>query len=356
MSTLGDFIGESKISKKYFEQILFWTLYHIDSGCEILSKVSCTLVIRCCNEETHIGRLLNGIMQQTVEDTEIIVVDSGSTDKTVSIAERYPVKICSIRPEDFSFGRSLNFGCCEAKGQFIVAASAHVFPVYTNWLERLLMPFKDPKVALVYGRQCGGESTKYSEHQVFAKWFPLESDWDQSHPFCNNANAAIRRSMWKELPYNETLTGLEDIDWALRAMQLGHKIVYAADAEVLHIHNEMPRHIYNRYRREAIALKKIFPREAFSFWDFVRLFTANVSSDCYHALCDGELRKHVSGIMSFRLMQLWGTYRGFSQHGPVDSELKQRFYYPKGLCRTRSLDSSKGTPHQAEYCATVVED
>ena len=59
----------------------------------------CSLVIRCYNEEQHIGPLLSGIIQQTLTDREIIIVDSGSTDATVSIASRYPVKILSITPE-----------------------------------------------------------------------------------------------------------------------------------------------------------------------------------------------------------------------------------------------------------------
>ncbi|NEO00616.1 MAG: glycosyltransferase, partial [Moorea sp. SIO3I7] len=45
-----------------------------------------SIIIRCYNEEEHIGRLLSGIMQQTIQDVEIIVVDSGSTDATPSIA------------------------------------------------------------------------------------------------------------------------------------------------------------------------------------------------------------------------------------------------------------------------------
>ncbi|NER02398.1 MAG: glycosyltransferase [Okeania sp. SIO3C4] len=40
----------------------------------------CSLVIRCYYEEQHIGRLLSGIIQQTLPNQEIIVVDSGSTD------------------------------------------------------------------------------------------------------------------------------------------------------------------------------------------------------------------------------------------------------------------------------------
>ena len=69
-----------------------------------------SLVIRCLNEEKHIGKLLAGVMEQTVKDVEVVVVDSGSTDATLSIASRFPVKIVNIKPEDFSFGYALNVG------------------------------------------------------------------------------------------------------------------------------------------------------------------------------------------------------------------------------------------------------
>jgi GT2 family glycosyltransferase len=271
-------------------------------------------------------------------------VDSGSTDATLSIASRYPVKILSIKPEEFSFGRALNLGCQAATGEFVVIASAHVYPVYKDWLEQLLAPFADPQVALVYGKQRGNKTTKYSEHQVFAKWFLNEPNANQSHPFCNNANAAIRRSLWEQLSYDETLTGLEDLHWAKRVMQVGYRIAYAAAAEIIHVHNETPRRIYNRYRREAIALKRIFPQEQFSVWDFIRLLSTNIVSDYYHAWHDGVLGQNLLAIPAFRLMQFWGTYQGFVHHGPITSQLKQRFYYPRGLTRTTAntpADSSK---------------
>ena len=150
----------------------------------------------------------------------------------------------------------------------------------------------------------------------------------QDHPFCNNANATIRREVWKKLPYNEELTGLEDIDWAKRAMQLGCKIAYVADAEVVHVHQETVLQTYNRYRREAIALRRISPDEHFHFGDFLRFFLTNVFSDCVQALRDGPLIGEWPAILRFRLMQFWGTYRGFAHRAPVTSRLKQTFYYP----------------------------
>ena len=313
------------------------------------TKPQCTVVIRCYNEERHIGRLLTGILQQSIRNVEIIVVDSGSTDATLSIASKYPVRILSIKPEEFSFGRSLNVGCQAARSEFIVIASAHVYPVHDKWLEQLLIPFADSQVALVYGKQRGNETTKYSERQIFAKWFPDKSNWHQDHPFCNNANAAIRRSMWQLLTYEETLTGLEDIDWAKRAMNRGYKIVYTADAEVVHVHNESPKRIYNRYRREAIALKRIFPEEKFTLWDFACLFTANVVSDCYYAWHDRVLVKNLFNILSYRLMQFLGTYRGFAQRGPVTSRLKQTFYYPKSMAHSRYRSPKPEHRRRIEY-------
>jgi rhamnosyltransferase len=311
------------------------------------SNPEISIVIRCCNEEKHIGRLLSGIQKQSRRDVEIIVVDSGSTDATVAIAARYPVKLVSICPEDFSFGHSLNRGCAAASGEFLVFASAHVYPVYENWLERLLEPFSNAAVALSYGKQRGNESTRYSEHQIFAKWFPDVSNPSQAHPFCNNANAAIRRSVWEQFPYDETLTGLEDLAWAKQALNAGHQIAYVAEAEVIHVHEETPQKIFNRYRREAIALKAIFPEERLTAMDALRLLVGNIASDYYHAWQDKALLKNLWSIPLFRLMQFSGSHSGFRQTGPVSGALKQVFYYPRS--RARPVGTNDGKHERIDY-------
>ncbi len=291
----------------------------------------CSIVIRANNEEQHIGRLLEGILRQTVSDPEVILVDSGSTDATVAIAQQYGVKVVYIQPSDFSFGRSLNLGIAAARAERIVIASAHVYPVYPDWLERLLAPFADPQVALVYGKQRGGHDTHFSETQIFARWYPEHSNPRQTHPFCNNANAAIRRRLWEEHPYDETLSGLEDLDWARWAISQGYTLAYSSEAEVVHVHHETPRQVYNRYRREAMAFKRIFPLERFGWHDLLRLAVSNIVSDLWHAARLGRLRASWSSIFWFRWMQFWGTYQGYRQSGPLTWQLRQTFYYPNGL-------------------------
>lgn len=289
-----------------------------------------TIVIRAYNEEKHIGRLLAGIARQSVREVEIVLVDSGSTDATLAIATRSPVRVVRIAPQEFSFGRSLNRGCAAARGEFLVFASAHVYPVYPDWLDRLLAPFADPRVALAYGKQRGAAATRFSEHQIFAAWFPEASVSVQQHPFCNNANAAIRRALWQERPFDETLPGLEDLDWAAWALGRGHVLSYAAEAEVVHVHEETPRGIYNRYRREAMALRRIRPHERLHLWDAARLYAQNVASDLRQARRQGVLAAEWRGILGFRALQFWGTYRGFALSGPLTGSLKQAFYYPPG--------------------------
>jgi len=297
-----------------------------------MKNIKCSIIIRCYNEEEHIGRLLEGIRQQT-HQAEIILVDSGSTDATVAIASRYPVKIISIDKEDFSFGYSLNVGCRAATGEILILASAHVYPVHKDWLEHLLAPFAEEKTALVYGKQRGNEVTNFSEHQVFAKWFPDRPNWKQNHPFCNNANAAIRQSLWKRFHYDEALTGLEDLAWAKAVINAGYLIAYEPKAEIIHVHNEEARTLFNRYRREAIALKGIFPDERFGLLDFFGMYLQNIFSDSFHALQRDVLWGNIRSIMIFRLMQFWGTYRGFAQRGLIPHQLKQKFYYPNELKR-----------------------
>src|SRR2546423_8123450 len=123
---------------------------------------SVAVVIRCLNEERHIGRLLTGLERQTRPPEEIIVVDSGSTDATRDIAGRRATKIVDIRPEEFSFGRALNIGVEAATSDLCVFVSAHVYPLYDSYLEHLVAPFVAEDVALSYGRQVGDHRTKYS--------------------------------------------------------------------------------------------------------------------------------------------------------------------------------------------------
>jgi len=293
-----------------------------------LKTPAISIIIRSFNEAAHIGRLLAGVYAQTVRDFEVIIVDSGSTDGTVEAARKWPVRTLAIDPRVFSFGRSLNIGCAAARGEYLVFTSAHCYPVRSNWLEKLVAPLTSREIAVSYGKQRGNGRSRFSEQRIFAQWFPDHPILRQSTPFYNNANAAARRSLWKALPFNEELTGLEDLEWGKRLLERGYYISYTPEAEVVHEHNETYRRIYNRYLREAIAIHRVMPEESFSLLDFGRLFMWNILKDYRQARREEQLIKQLAAVPSFRLMQFWGTYRGYARRDGVNAALRKRFYYP----------------------------
>ncbi len=293
--------------------------------------MQCSIVIRAYNEAQHLGRLLEGIEKQTVNDVDLILVDSGSTDATVELATEAGAKVVHIAAEDFSFGRSLNLGLKAARGELVVIASAHVRPVYPDWLECLLRPFQNEAVGLVYGKQRGDATSRISEDRIFRQWYPERDMSEQSSPFCNNANAAVRRSLWEKHPYDETLTGLEDVAWAKWIQSQGLHVSYAAHAEIIHVHHEGPGRIYERYRREAMAFKRIFPEAHFNIYDFARLTATSIVSDLVHAARRQTTGRDPLSVLWFRPVQYWGTYQGYRHSGPVTQQLRETFYYPRGI-------------------------
>ena len=290
-----------------------------------------TIVIRALNEAEHLPALFSGLLRQTIQPDQVILVDSGSTDDSIAIAEAHGARIVHIQPEDFSFGRALNLGCSAASGDILLFLSAHVYPLDEFWLENMLRPFGSEEIVSVYGRQTGDHRSHFSEIQLMRQWFPERSIDVQSHPFCNNANCAVRRTWWERLPYNEELTGLEDLDWASRAMAEGGKLSYRADAIIAHVHEERWGRTRNRYRREAIAMQRISPNQGIGARSAIWLCLANIVRDYIAAVPRRCLLRNLLSIPAFRTAQYVGAWEGFRTKGDVSTELRRRFYYPKAI-------------------------
>jgi glycosyltransferase involved in cell wall biosynthesis len=304
-------------------------------------KIAVSIVIRSFNEEQHLGNLLKSIAQQNFRDFEVVLVDSGSTDQTLQIAKQYSVRIENILPKEFTFGRSLNQGIRVSRGEIVVIASAHVLPLSENWLTAIVEPFDDKLVAMSYGKQRGGKGSQYSENQHWRNWFPEQSDLDQSSNFSNNANSAIRRNIWEIQPFDEDLTGLEDIAWSSWAKSKEYKIAYVAEAEVAHLHGESADQIINRYQREAFALKQILPESRFTFWHFLTHFTRKSIEDIVQARSEGKLFKTFFSILGYRRRQYWGTYLGYRKNVSLGADDKMKFYYPPASLEPKQNEKKK---------------
>ena len=309
-----------------------------------------SVVIRTYNEEQYLDTLLTAIYKQkcTLVDLEVIIVDSGSTDSTLEIANKHGCRITHIKKLEFTFGRSLNMGCALAKGDFLVFVSGHCIPVNDEWLDELCKPLLDKQVAYSYGRQQGKDTTKYSEYRHYEKWFPKYSKLPQKGFFCNNANAAITRQAWLKFKFNEELTGLEDMYLAKLLVETGEKVGYVSTSSVYHIHNESWRQVRIRYEREAYALQRIMPEVHFTFSDFCRFLASGILSDIGEALREKVFLKMFAEIVLFRFHHYWGAYKGNHEVRKLSAERKKNYFYSKDL--------EKNIYHEKEDSGFVADE
>ncbi|MFX1466074.1 MAG: glycosyltransferase [Promethearchaeota archaeon] len=115
-----------------------------------MSFVSIVLPTR--NEEKNIEACLQSILNLDFpnERYEILVIDGKSTDRTVEIASKYPVRI--IENPNYKIGPAHNIGVKEAKGEIIAFTDADV-RVDVHWLTFLVEHFTNPDVGCVIGGQ-----------------------------------------------------------------------------------------------------------------------------------------------------------------------------------------------------------
>jgi rhamnosyltransferase len=83
-----------------------------------------SIIILSKNGQAFIQRCLDKVCNQNYEhDYEVIVIDSGSTDKTLEIIRKYPLRLYEIASDDFRHSKTRNLGASFAKGEFVVYLS-----------------------------------------------------------------------------------------------------------------------------------------------------------------------------------------------------------------------------------------
>ena len=195
-----------------------------------------SIIIRTKNEEKWLPFCLESVFaQKTQSSIEVILVDNGSSDHTVSVAKRFPVaKVINI--DTFLPGKAINDGIRSSKGEYIVCLSSHCVPKENNWLEALLKNFQTSNVAGVYGRQLPLQHTSSVDKRDLLMVFGLDRKVQKKDYFFHNANSMIPRSIWEKFPFDEDVTNIEDRVWGKEVIKAGYNIIYDPDAEVYHHH------------------------------------------------------------------------------------------------------------------------
>lgn len=213
-----------------------------------------SVVIPVRNEAAKIAACLRGIYEQTVVVHEVIVLDSGSTDRTLEILSTFPnVRVVPIASQEFNHGETRNVGVGLATGELVLLTVGDARPADNRWIETLLSPLSDPAVVAVCGTQVvAHEPTtnpvewfqpideprvtriQFAEQSAFDRLAPLEKmrmcSWD-------DVTSLYRREILLQIPFKRT-SYAEDAIWARDALRAGHALAYAPSARVYHFHLE----------------------------------------------------------------------------------------------------------------------
>lgn len=194
-----------------------------------------SIVIRTRNEERWISQVLRSVFNQEYKNFEIIIVDNESGDRTIEKAKQFDINQI-ISCKEYLPGKALNIGIKASKGDYVVCLSGHCIPVNNKWLINLMNNFDDRSVAGVYGRQEALAFTPDADKRDLALIFGLDRKVQVKDSLFHNANSMFRKDIWQVIPFDETVTNIEDRVWAQKVLQKRYKIIYEPLASVYHYH------------------------------------------------------------------------------------------------------------------------
>jgi rhamnosyltransferase len=270
------------------------------------------ILLRSHNDMPLIGKTLEALHRQD-HPFRLIALDNESTDGTREELLKYTDAIETIPRGTYVPGRVLNRGMAMSTGELVVFLNSDCTPQHKEWLRNLLQGFDTDRTAAVFGRQIPRPDC----HPLLAK--DTEDTYgdglrQQSWRHCfSMAASAIRRSVWKDMPFREEIQYSEDIDWTWRARQKGWNIRYVPDAVVMHSHNYTLKQFYRRHYGEGKAEAAIFD---WSPWE--RSFVRYSLLPCIRQVVDDIRYSFARGLLSaaafspaLRLAQLLGRRKGF---------------------------------------------
>ena len=240
-------------------------------------------------------RSLEAVFSQKVDfKYEVIAVDSGSTDDTLSILKSFfPVRVYQVRPESFNFGLTRDYGFSIAKGEILVAISQDACPVGSNWLNNLISPFVDESIAVVQAMDIlpeMGELFYWDKVRLFyntrdcKKWMAAYDNIGVSFTSC-----AIRQAAWQENPLGRVEMS-EDKVFQKKIREKGYRIFFQRDAMTYHSHLYNVTSLAKRCENEGLGWRNVDVR--YSFLDMLQDMTdAKIISSLIHGLFTFEIKR-----------------------------------------------------------------
>jgi glycosyltransferase involved in cell wall biosynthesis len=214
--------------------------------------------------------------QKGVQEIEIMVADSGSSDLTPAIAKSYGARVISIDPGTFNHGETRNVGIEIAGGDFLLYLTQDALPIGDDFIRNMLrILIENPDVAAVTCKQVPRSDTDLFCSWSMAKHYDMLNLLDDKIMGAERAEKLSplqKRSLSsldnvctlyrKDVLARYRFRGLqfaEDLDLGVRLIEDGYRIAFLASTAVIHSHNRPPFYSLKRSYIDAKCLNEIFP-------------------------------------------------------------------------------------------------
>ena len=245
-------------------------------------------MLRCC---------LTQIFRQEVPfPFEVVIVDSGSGEETLSIIKQFPVRLHGIPPASFNHGLTRDLGASLAQGELLVFLNGDAVPCDEKWLIGLIEPLilSGEYAAVQGGIQERDRARRFFWNSCGSSFYftRLSERWIARYDGIgfSTVNAAIRKRVWEELAFGEVPI-MEDKRWQKAAVARGYKILYRSEAKVMHSHDFSLKDLLLRCQREGFGWR--LAGEKYRLLDVL-----------YDLLSPGKYRMLMAGLRSGEVRSL----------------------------------------------------
>lgn len=202
-----------------------------------------SVIVPAWNEEVGITKTIRSILSSSYKNIELIVVNDGSVDKTDAFVrafvKKYRISTHRLRyyykPNEGK-GHALNLGIKQSRGEIIFTIDADSV-IERNAIKNMVQYFEDPTIWAAVGNvKVSSNHTLIGFLQrleyMFGFYFKRAHAVMNAEYIFGGANAAYRRTLFREIGLFDTSNKTEDIEMSLRTRYFGKHCVYAEDAVV----------------------------------------------------------------------------------------------------------------------------
>lgn len=176
------------------------------------SPLSISVIIPTRNEEDVIEDCLSAVFDQSLKPMEVIVVDGLSTDNTVNIASRFPVKILK-ESEPTSLPNARNIGVENSQSDVVFIMDADII-LHKDCIRTALQYFRDPQVIGVIPSEQNTAHSKLEQIQI--DWFKGSANSVSPGIGISVFAEFLRRSVFEKVKFDSKLGYGEDDDFQRR--------------------------------------------------------------------------------------------------------------------------------------------